>query len=63
MKKEPKFSEALSELQGILQKMEAENVDIDALAAQVKHAQELVDVCKKKLQKTEEEVNKLTAED
>lgn len=60
MKKEPKFNEALAELQAIVRKMEADDVDIDALAEHVKRAQELVDVCKKKLLKTEEEVKKLT---
>lgn len=60
MKKEPKFNEALAELQSIVRKMEADDVDIDALAEHVKRAQELVDVCKKKLLKTEAEVKKLT---
>lgn len=63
MKKEVKFSEALEELQGIVRKMENDDVDIDALATHVKRAQELVDVCKKKLLKTEDEVKKLTQED
>lgn len=63
MKKEPKFNEALAELQTIVRKMEADDVDIDALAEHVKRAQELVDVCKKKLVKTEEEVKKLTETD
>lgn len=60
MKKEPKFNEALAELQSIVRKMEADDVDIDALAEHIKRAQELVDVCKKKLLKTEAEVKKLT---
>lgn len=63
MKKEPKFNEALAELQSIVRKMEADDVDVDVLAAHVKRAQELVDVCKKKLLKTEEEVKKLTEAD
>lgn len=63
MKKETTFSDALTELQGIVQKMEADDVDIDTLATHVKRAQELVDLCKKKLLKTEAEVSKLTAGD
>lgn len=62
MKKETKFNDALTELQGIVQQMEADDVDIDTLTAHVKRAQELVDLCKKKLLKTETEVNKLTAD-
>lgn len=58
-KKEPKFNEALSELQGIVQKMESEEVDIDALAAHVKRAQELVSLCRKKLLKTQAGLEKL----
>lgn len=62
MKKQPTFNEALSELQSIVQKMEADDVDIDALANHVKRAQELVTFCKDKLLATELEVQKLTAE-
>lgn len=58
-KKEPKFNEALSELQGIVQKMESEEVDIDALSAHVKRAQELVSFCRKKLLKTQAGLEKL----
>lgn len=63
MKKDIKFAEALAELQNIVQKMESDDVDIDALAAHVKRAQELVDVCKKKLLKTETDVKRLTEEE
>lgn len=60
MPKTLKFNEALKELQTIVRDMEADDVDIDTLAARVKRAQELVGMCKKKLLKTEEEVKKLS---
>lgn len=62
MKKEQTFEEAMAELQSIVQKMEDNHTNIDALAAHVKRAQELVDFCKKKLLITETEVKKLTEE-
>lgn len=52
----------MAELQSIVQKMEDNHTNIDALAAHVKRAQELVDFCKKKLLITETEVKKLTEE-
>lgn len=62
MKKGQSFDEAMAELQAIVQKMEANDTNIDALAAHVKRAQELVAFCKKKLLATETEVKKLTEE-
>lgn len=62
MKEEPKYEEALAQLEAIVRKMEAGEYDIDELAAQLKKAQLLIKFCKDKLTKTEEELSKIRSE-
>ena len=53
-----KYEEALAQLETIVRKMEANEYDIDELAAQLKTAQRLIAFCKDKLTKTEAELLK-----
>ena len=62
MNENPKYEEALAQLESIVRKMEANEYDIDELAAQLKTAQQLIKFCKDKLTKTEEELQKIQAE-
>ncbi|MBR0259854.1 MAG: exodeoxyribonuclease VII small subunit [Prevotella sp.] len=62
MNEELKYEEALAQLETIVRKMEANEYDIDELAAQLKTAQRLIKFCKDKLTKTEEELQKIQAE-
>ena len=62
MNEEIKYEEALAQLETIVRKMEANEYDIDELAAQLKTAQRLIKFCKDKLTKTEEELQKIQAE-
>ena len=62
MNENPKFEEALAQLETIVRKMESNEYDIDELAAQLKAAQQLIKFCKDKLTKTEEELQKIQAE-
>ncbi|MBO6018437.1 MAG: exodeoxyribonuclease VII small subunit [Prevotella sp.] len=62
MKKEPKYEEALQELQTIVHLMENDELDIDQLSVQLKRAQQLIKLCKDKLTKTDEEIKKIQAE-
>ncbi len=62
MKEELKYEEALAQLEGIVRKMEANEFDIDQLAEQLKHAQQLIKFCKDKLTKTEAELQKIQQE-
>ena len=57
-----KYEEALAQLETIVRKMEANEYDIDELAAQLKTAQRLIAFCKNKLTKTEAELQKIQAE-
>lgn len=54
-----KYDEALQELQSIVRLLERKEINIDELANQVKKAKLLVDFCRKKLDNTEEEINKI----
>jgi exodeoxyribonuclease VII small subunit len=62
MNENPKYEEALAQLDTIVRKMESNEYDIDELAAQLKTAQRLIKFCKDKLTKTEEELQKIQAE-
>ena len=57
--KEIKYEEAVHKLETIVDKMERGELDIDSMAAQLKEAQELVKLCKQKLKRTDEEIQKL----
>ena len=59
MEENIKYEEALAQLETIVRKMEANEYDIDELAAQLKTAQRLIAFCKDKLTKTEAELQKI----
>ena len=58
-KKELNYSEASAEIERIVARLRSEEMDVDDLAAQVARATELIAQCKKKLLKTEAEVNRI----
>jgi exodeoxyribonuclease VII small subunit len=58
-KKEFSFSEAVTEIEDILKKIENGELDVDKLALEVKRASELIRQCQKKLRTTEEEINSI----
>lgn len=62
MEENIKYEQALAQLETIVRKMEANEYDIDELAAQLKTAQRLIVFCKDKLTKTEAELQKIQAE-
>jgi len=63
MKQEQKYEAAFAELQGIVRKMENDELDIDQMSEQLKRAQELIRLCKDKLTKTDEEIKKILAKE
>lgn len=63
MDTEIKYEEAFAQLQGIVRKMENDEYSIDELAVQLKTAQQLIKLCKDKLTKTEQEIQKLTTQE
>lgn len=57
--KEISYDDAMKRLEEIVVQMESGKTGIDSLVAQLKEARQLVQMCKDKLLKTEEEINKL----
>lgn len=52
------YSQAVAQLEAILQKMQSNDCDIDSLSAYTTKALGLLKLCKEKLLKTDEEVKK-----
>ena len=61
MSKEINYEAAVKELEQIVSKMEDDELDIDQMSVQLKRAQELMKLCKDKLTKTDEEIQKILA--
>ncbi len=62
MKENLTYTEAFEQLQLIVKQMEDADISVDDLADNIKKATKLIKICKDKLTKTEEEVNKTIAE-
>lgn len=61
-KKIIKYSEAISELNNILEGLETEQIDVDEVSVKVKRAVELIKLCREKIEETEFEVRKIVKE-
>ena len=59
MKKKILYTDAIEELENIVSSIEGDDVNVDELSVKVKRAAELINICKDKLQNTEEEVNSI----
>ncbi|WP_163517964.1 exodeoxyribonuclease VII small subunit [Gelidibacter japonicus] len=62
MNEEPKYTEAFTELQQIVEDIEQGEISVDELSEKVKRAALLIKICKTKLTTTEEDVNKILKE-
>lgn len=62
MKEEISYTEAFDKLQEIVKQMENADISVDDLSENIKTATKLIKICKDKLTKTEEEVNKTISE-
>ena len=58
-----KYEEALRQLDEIVQKMERNEYSIDELTTQLKKARKLIQQCKDKLTKTDEDIKKILEDD
>jgi len=56
------YTEAIAELEQIVEEIENEDISVDDLSEKVKRASELIRLCKAKLTKTEQEVNEVLKE-
>lgn len=57
------YEEALQRLKDIVGALEAKEIKIDNLSETVIEAKELVDFCRKKLDKTEDDIKRIIAPD
>ncbi len=57
--KKVKYSEAISEIEEIITKIENEECDVDDLAEKVKRISTLLKICREKLQNTNEQVEQI----
>jgi len=55
----PSFREAMDELEGILERIEREETDIDRLGEELRRAAWLLDLCRGKIRKAEVEVTQI----
>ena len=53
------YTEAMAEIEKILNSLQSADCDVELLAQQVKLASELISLCRTKLRKAEQEVEKL----
>lgn len=63
MKEDMKYEAAFAEIQTIVRRMENDELDIDQMSEQLKRAQQLIKLCKDKLNETDEEIKKILAEE
>ena len=54
-----KYEDAVKQLEQIVQQMETGELDIDQLSEQLKKAQQLINLCREKLSKTEKEIEEI----
>ncbi len=61
-KKEIKYTEAVEELNAILEDLEAERISVDEVSLKTKRAVELIRLCREKIEAAELEVSKIVKE-
>lgn len=54
-----KYENAITELEQIVQQMESGQLDLDTLTTKLKRAQQLIKLCKDRLTKTDEDIQKI----
>lgn len=56
------YAEAVTELEAILSELEADDVDVDRLAEQVRRAADLIELCRGRLESAQVEVTRIVAD-
>lgn len=57
--KDISYTEAMAQIEQILEKFRTEQMSVDDLATEVKRATELIAICRERLYKAEEDVKKI----
>ncbi len=59
---EPGYSEAMVELESILAELERDDLDVDVLADRVQRAAELLTLCRNRIARAQEDVDRIVAD-
>ena len=56
------YAEAMTELEGILEELEGDHLDVDVLAERVRRASELIKLCRTRISRAQEDVNRIVTD-
>ena len=56
------YAEAMTELDGILDELEGDHLDVDVLAERVRRASELIKLCRTRISRAQEDVNRIVTD-
>ncbi len=59
---EPGYGEAMAELDAILTELEGDELDVDVLAERVQRASELLKVCRARIVRAQQDVDRIVAD-
>jgi exodeoxyribonuclease VII small subunit len=59
---EPGYGEAMAELDAILAELEGDELDVDVLAERVQRASELLKVCRARIVRAQQDVDRIVAD-
>jgi exodeoxyribonuclease VII small subunit len=62
-KQQIKYSEAIAEIEEILELIETGELDVDELTGKVKRVSQLIQVCKAKLHDADEDIKRILSQD
>lgn len=62
-KQQIKYSEAISEIEEILELIESGELDVDELTGKVKRVSQLIQVCKSRLHAADEDIKRILSND
>jgi len=56
------YAEAMTELEGVLEELEGDHLDVDVLAERVLRASELIKLCRTRISRAQEDVNRIVTD-
>jgi len=56
------YAEAMTELEGILGELEGDHLDVDVLAERVRRASELIKLCRTRISRAQDDVNRIVTD-
>ena len=56
------YADAMQELEGILEELEGDELDVDVLAERVRRASELIKVCRSRINRAQDDVARIVAD-